>query len=121
MDIYREEIMEHYENPRNMGEIDEPDFEGKDSNASCGDMVQFQINVKDGEVKEVMWKGIGCAITTATSSKLSEYVKGKKVSALKEMNDQDYRDAIEIKVSPGRSKCVGLPISVIREMIEEVE
>ena len=77
MDLYKEEVMDHYEHPRNEGELECPDMQGKDSNASCGDMIQFYIKLegksdKGKVIADVKWKGIGCAITTAAASKLSE-------------------------------------------------
>jgi len=78
MDLYREDVMDHYEHPRNQGELLGDDvIAEKESNASCGDMVQFYLKIKDGIIVEVKWKGIGCAITTAASSKFSEYLTGK--------------------------------------------
>lgn len=118
MDLYREEIMDHYEHPRNQGEIMSPDYEGRDSNASCGDMVQFQLRIvgdlEDQTISEVKWKGIGCAITTAAASKLSEYLQGRTVRQLREMTeDQLIKTAIGFEVNPGRMKCLALPVRVV--------
>lgn len=117
MDLYQEEVMDHYENPRNQGEMENPDYEGRDSNASCGDMVQIQIRIvgdsSNQRIGEVKWKGIGCAITTAASSKLSEYVKGKKVEEVKRMSEEELVEkGIGFTVNPGRMKCLTLPVRV---------
>lgn len=112
--------MDHYEHPRNQGEIQDSDFEGKDSNASCGDMVQFQLRVEDNIVVEVKWKGIGCAITTAAASKLSEYIQGRKLKELRGMSEEQLlKEAIGFEVNPGRVKCLTLPVRLIVEVIRK--
>lgn len=118
MDLYREEVMDHYEHPRNQGELKDPDFEGRDSNASCGDMVQFQIRVEKGILVEVKWKGIGCAITTAAASKLSEWLVNKKVDDIQKMSEDELvKNAIGFEVNPGRVKCLTLPVRVIMRLL----
>lgn len=122
MDLYREEVMEHYEHPRNQGEIANPDFEGKESNASCGDIVQFQIKVIGiGEkqvISEVKWKGIGCAITTAAASKLSEWLVGKRVLEIRKLEENEILEqGIGFTVNPGRMKCLTLPVKVVKQLL----
>ena len=117
--IYREDVMDHYENPRNMGEMNAPDMDGKDANASCGDMVQFQIKVSGESISDVKWKGIGCAITTAASSKLSEWLIGKEVGKVRELGQEGLLDAIDIEVNPGRIRCVTLPINVVLDLVRK--
>ena len=118
MDIYKEEIIDHYENPRNYGDVDGYTVCERDSNASCGDMVEFQLSVKNGVVEDVGWKGVGCAITMASSSKLSEWVKGRKVEELKKKSVEELVKIVGIEVSAGRKKCVLLPIQVLKKLVE---
>ena len=117
MDIYAEEVMDHYENPRNMGELEgEGVFHGAHNNASCGDMVEFFLKVETGVVKEVKWRGVGCAISTASSSKLSEWLGGKTVSELRAMSEEELMKKVEFEVGPGREKCLRLPVHVVKEL-----
>jgi len=140
MDIYKEEVMDHYEHPRNQGSFgDAPAkggqagqvIEGKDANASCGDMVQFQIRVKKVPnsgtsesseleiIDEVKWKGIGCAITTASASKLSEYLKGQALKVVQEMSEEELLEkGIGFSVNPGREKCLTSPVKVVKKLLE---
>ncbi len=124
MDLYREEVMDHYEHPRNQGEINPSAdsgqvLEGRDSNASCGDMVQFQLRVEEDIMVEAKWKGIGCAITTAAASKLSEWLINKKVNDVKKMSEDELvKDVIGFEVNPGRAKCLTLPVRVIKRLWE---
>lgn len=126
MDLYREDVMDHYEHPRNQGEIDPSAgsgqvVEGRDSNASCGDMIQFSIRTgKSQTIEEVKWKGIGCAITTAAASKLSEYLKGKSIESLRAISDEEMAaKGIGIEVNPGRIKCLMLPVKVVKKILSK--
>lgn len=120
MDLYKEEVMDHYEHPRNQGELTgECVHTDRDSNASCGDMVQYYLKIEDGKIVEAKWKGIGCAITTASASKLSEYLPGKTLKDLQKMNDEELlNEGVGFEVNPGRIKCLTLPIKVIRKILE---
>lgn len=127
MDIYQEEVMDHYEHPRNQGELSGEDVvTARDANASCGDIVQFYFKIGNHQapnsnqqiIEEVKWKGIGCAITTAAASKLSEYLRGRTLQELREMSDdQLLKQAIGFEVNPGRMKCLTLPIKVVRTIL----
>lgn len=119
MDLYKEEVMDHYEHPRNQGELVGDDvMSDRDSNASCGDMVQFYLKIKDGVIVDVKWRGIGCAITTATASKLSEYLQGQSLKVLKEMSDEELlKEGVGFEVNPGRMKCLMLPIKVVKKLV----
>lgn len=127
MDLYKEDVMDHYEHPRNQGELGGDDvLSDRDSNASCGDMVQFYLrigkskksNSKLQTILEVKWKGIGCAITTASASKLSEYLRGQSLQALREMSEEELaKKGIGFEVNPGRIKCLMLPIKVVKMLL----
>ena len=119
MDLYTEDVLDHYEHPRNQGEISGDDvLTDRDANASCGDMVQFYLKVNKGVITEVKWKGMGCAVTTASASKLSEWLKGKKVEEIKGMSEEEMlKNGVGFEVNPGRSKCLTLPVKVLWKMI----
>ncbi|MEI6690932.1 MAG: iron-sulfur cluster assembly scaffold protein [bacterium] len=127
MDIYREDILDHYENPRNMGELTDDlsassgqVLEGRDSNASCGDMIQFQLKIVEGKIDEVKWKGIGCAISTAAASKLSEWLLGQTLKTLEKMDEEEIiEQGVGLEVNPGRMKCLTLPVRVVRKIINQ--
>lgn len=117
MDIYAEEVMDHYENPRNQGELMGKDvYTERDSNASCGDMIQMYLRVVDGKIADVKWKGIGCAISTAAASKLSQYLSGKPIATIKKMSEEELTTQIGFMINPGRMKCLTLPVRVILKM-----
>jgi len=133
MDMYREDVMDHYENPRNQGEILGDDVQtARDSNASCGDMVQFYIRVAKSSdrspksaqgselrIIDVKWKGIGCAITTAAASKLSEYLQGRTLKEVQKMSEEELlQKGIGFEVNPGRMKCLMLPVKVVKKLCQ---
>jgi nitrogen fixation NifU-like protein len=72
IDIYKENILDHYENPRNFGHLDSFDVRAHDSNPLCGDTFDIEIKFDKGKVKDVMFSGHGCAISTASASMLTE-------------------------------------------------
>lgn len=126
MDIYAEEVMDHYEHPRNQGELmGEGVLSGAHNNASCGDMIQFYLklespitnNQSSNKIVDVKWKGVGCAVSTAAASKLSEWLKGQEVEKLIEMSEEELMKAVGFEVGPGREKCLRLPAHVVKELL----
>ena len=123
MDMYREDVMDHYEHPRNQGSFgdaqDKDVLTARDSNASCGDMVKFYIRIAKGKIIEVKWEGIGCAITTAAASKLSEYLQGQSLKVVQKMSEEELvRKGVGFEVNPGRSKCLMLPVIVVGRILK---
>lgn len=121
--MYREDVMDHYEHPRNQGSFgdaqDKDVLTARDSNASCGDMVKFYIRIAKGKIIEVRWEGIGCAITTAAASKLSEYLQGQSLKVVQKMSEEELvRKGVGFEVNPGRSKCLMLPVIVVGKILK---
>ena len=77
MPIYSEKVMEHFTNPRNVGEIENADGIGEEGNPICGDMMTFYIKVKDNRLEDVKFKTFGCGAAIAVSSMVSEMAMGK--------------------------------------------
>jgi nitrogen fixation NifU-like protein len=77
MPFYSEKVMDHFQNPRNVGEIKEADGTGEIGNPVCGDMMSFYIKVKDDIIEDVKFKTFGCGAAIAVSSMVSEMAKGK--------------------------------------------
>jgi nitrogen fixation NifU-like protein len=77
MALYSDEVMDHFMNPRNVGELDSPDGVGEVGNPVCGDMMTFYITVKDDRIEEVKFKTFGCGAAIAVSSMVSEMAIGK--------------------------------------------
>ena len=118
LDMYAEEILDHYRNPRNFGKMVDPDAKFRELNPLCGDEYEFQIKLSDGSVKDIKFNGDGCAISMASASMLTEFVKDKKISELKRISPDDIFKMLGITVSPARMKCALLPLSVLKGCIE---
>ena len=120
MDLYREEILEHWRNPQNFGEMKKADVVIEQVNPLCGDEVTFYFKIKSGKVTDVKFTGSGCAISVASASMLSEAIKNKKVGQLKKITGQDVLGLIggppDGGFPPARLKCVFLPLEVIKKL-----
>jgi len=79
MPVYSEKVMDHFMNPRNVGEIEDADGVGEEGNPVCGDMMTFYIKVKDNHLSDVKFKTFGCGAAIAVSSIVSEMAVGKTV------------------------------------------
>ena len=113
-DLYRENILDHYHNPRNKGRLEEPDISYKDSNPLCGDVVQIDIALEDGRVKDVRFDGEGCAISLASASMLTEAIEGKSLEELKGFGKEEMLDLVAISLGPVRIKCALLPLKALK-------
>ena len=86
MPVYNDLVMDHFMNPRNVGEIEDPDGVGEEGNPVCGDMMTFYIRVKDNKLEDVKYKTFGCGAAIAVSSIVSEMAKGKTLDEVKKIN-----------------------------------
>lgn len=116
-EIYREMILEHYKNPRNMGVVSEPDATAADSNQSCGDVVEIQIKFNGGGVEDVKFQGHGCAISQAYTDMLIDMIKNKRIEDAVGITHEDLLKEIGIELSPMRLKCALLGMKVLKTAI----
>lgn len=87
--------MEHFRNPRNMGEMEEPDGVGTVGNPICGDLMTIYIKILEDRVVDVKFKTFGCAAAIATSSMITELAKGKTVDEALKLTKKDIADALD--------------------------
>jgi len=113
-DIYKDIILDYYRNPRNFGDLPNPDVRAKDSNPLCGDIIEMQLKINDGKVEDVRFKGKGCAISQASASMLTEVVKGKSLDEVKAMRKADVLNLLGIDPGPTRIKCALLGLKVMK-------
>ena len=91
--MYSKKVLEHFQNPHNQGKMDDATAVGEDGSQACGDVVKFYLKVKDDVIEDVKFETLGCAAAIATSSALTDMVKGKTVDeALKITKDQLIED-----------------------------
>jgi nitrogen fixation protein NifU and related proteins len=114
-DLYRENILQHYKNPSNWGELDAPDLEFFDSNPLCGDELRVQLHTDDdGTITEVRFSGHGCAISQASASMASEEIVGMKVDDVLRLDRSFVLDLLGIDISATRIKCALLSLKVLK-------
>lgn len=113
-DLYRENILDHYENPRNYGTLESPDFSYRDFNPLCGDEIQIDLRMADGKVEQIGFEGKGCAISLASASMLTEIVEGMNLAGLRNLGKEDILESLGIPLSPMRLKCALLPLKALK-------
>lgn len=92
--LYSEKVMDHFRNPRNVGEIKDADGIGEVGNAKCGDIMRVYIKVKDGIISDVKFMTFGCGSAIATSSIATELIKGKPIEQALELTNQAVVEAL---------------------------
>lgn len=116
--MYTEKVLDHFRNPRNMGEIKNPDGFGKVGNPVCGDVMAIYIKVKDERIVDIKFKTFGCTAAVATSSVLTEMVKGKTIDEALKITRDDV--ANELGGLPAiKMHCSNLAADALREAIKD--
>ncbi|RKY51324.1 MAG: Fe-S cluster assembly scaffold protein NifU [Candidatus Neomarinimicrobiota bacterium] len=95
MENYSEKVMDHFRNPRNVGEIENPDGTGHVGNPICGDVMELYIKVKDNIITDAKFKTFGCGAAIATSSMVTELVIGKTIEEAKEITNNVVAEALD--------------------------
>jgi nitrogen fixation NifU-like protein len=119
-DFYRENILDHYKNPRNHGHIDHPSAVAEGVNPLCGDELSVELKVEDGIVTDVRYNGRGCAISQASASMLSDVVMGKPLDQLAGISKEDVLEELGIPLSPIRLKCAMLSVGVLKVALSQL-
>ncbi|MGB8647744.1 MAG: SUF system NifU family Fe-S cluster assembly protein [Anaerolineae bacterium] len=113
-DLYREQIIDHYQHPHNHGTLEQPDISFEDSNPLCGDKIRIDMKVVNGIVQDIRFSGRGCAISQAAASMLTDEIKGKPLDEIKRLDKQTILDLIGIPLGPTRLKCALLSLKVVK-------
>ena len=114
-ELYRENILEHYKQPHNWGELPEPDLEFEDFNPLCGDELKVQLKVDgDDRIADVRFSGHGCAISQASASMASDEIVGMPVEDLLKLDRSFVLDLLGIDISATRLKCALLSLKVLK-------
>ncbi len=118
--IYSNKVLEHFKNPKNVGEIKDADGIGEVGNPICGDTMTIYIKVKDKRIKDIKFQTFGCAAAIASSSMLTELAKGKTIADAKKIT----RDAVadELGGLPSiKMHCSNLATDALKKAIEDYE
>ncbi len=112
--LYREIILEHWQNPQNFGVIDNADIDVTGKNPTCGDQIRITARKKDGRITDIAFTGEGCAISKASTSLFTESIKGKTTSDVKKIPETEIIEALGVPISPARTKCALLAYSTLQ-------
>jgi len=114
-DLYREQIIDHYKNPRMKGVLDPHDISYEDDNPLCGDRLRIDVRLgADGRVSEAAFSGQGCAISQASADLLTESIIGKSLEEVRAIGKDDILEMLGIELSPVRLKCALLSLKVLK-------
>jgi nitrogen fixation NifU-like protein len=114
-DLYRENILQHYKNPHNWGELQDADYEADDLNPLCGDELKVQLKVDgDDRIADVRFSGHGCAISQASASMASDEIIGMPIEDLLKLDRSFVLDLLGIDISATRLKCALLSLKVLK-------
>jgi nitrogen fixation protein NifU and related proteins len=118
MPIYSEKVMDHFTNPRNVGEIENPDGVGEEGNPVCGDMMTFYIKVKDDRLEDVKFKTFGCGAAIAVSSITSEMAKGKTLDEAMKITPEVVAEGLE-GLPKNKLHCSNLGAQALQKAIRD--
>ena len=120
--IYQDQIIDYYKYPRNKRKIDDPSFDYGDQNPVCGDEIHFYVKFDDdGKVSDASFEGVGCAISQASVSMLTDLIEGMTLEELKQLTNEDIKEMLGIPLSPVRLKCAILGLKVLEGGIIKFE
>ena len=116
--MYSEKVMDHFENPRNVGEIEDANGVGTVGNAKCGDIMRMFLKVEDGIIQDVKFKTFGCGAAIATSSMATEMVKGKTLKEALALTNKAVAEALD-GLPPVKMHCSLLAEEAIHAAVED--
>ena len=120
MPVYSEKVMDHFMNPRNVGEIPDADGEGSVGNPVCGDMMSFYIKVDDDRLSDVKFKTFGCGAAIAVSSMVSEMAKGKTLEEAMKITPKSVADELE-GLPKNKFHCSNLGAQALHKAIKDYQ
>lgn len=117
MEMYSEKVMDHFSNPRNVGEIKDADGVGTVGNPTCGDLMTMYIKVKDNKIEDVKFKTFGCGAAIATSSMTTELAKGKTIEEALNISRAEVAENLG-GLPPIKMHCSNLAADALHEAIK---
>lgn len=118
--FYQKVLMEHFKNPKNKKEVENPNFSSGEENPSCGDEISMTGLVEDGKLVDVGFQGKGCVISIATASLLTEECKGKTVEEIMALTKEDIFKMIGMELGPNRLRCALLSLETLHKGLLEL-
>lgn len=116
--MYTEKVMDHFSNPRNVGEIENANGVGEVGNASCGDIMKIYLKVEDDIIQDVKFKTFGCGAAIATSSMVTELAIGKSIDEALILTNQAVAEALD-GLPPAKMHCSNLAADALHDAIKD--
>lgn len=118
--MYSEKVMDHFENPRNVGRLDDANAVGEVGNATCGDIMKIYMKIENGIIEDVKFKTFGCGAAIATSSMATELVKGKSIKEALELTNKAVMEALD-GLPPAKVHCSVLAEEAIHAALKDYQ
>lgn len=115
--MYKEIVIEHFMNPRNVGVIENPDGYAKVESSACGDMMEIYLKIEDNAIADVKFRTFGCAAAIASSSLASEMIKGQPIKAASDLTEADIAD--QLGLPEPKLHCSVLAISALHAALND--
>ncbi len=116
--MYSDKVMDHFTNPRNMGKMENPHGESQVGNPTCGDIMKIAIKVEDNRIKDIKFQTFGCGAAVATSSMITEMVKGKTLDEAMGISNKAVAEALD-GLPPVKMHCSNLAAEALHKAIED--
>lgn len=116
MNLYQEEILEHYRHPHHKKRLESPTASFEAVNPLCGDKLGVDVEVEDGVIKDFGFWGDGCAISQASMSMLSDQIVGKQMKEVIRIGENDILNMLGVPIGPNRMKCALLSLKVLEQL-----
>jgi len=117
-ELYQQVILDHNKSPRNFKKLEDANHHAEGHNPLCGDRIDLQLRIEDDKIKEVRFRGEGCAVSTATSSILTDFIKGKKLSEVESLTAEGVLSLLGMeRLAPARIKCALLSWQALRSVL----
>jgi nitrogen fixation protein NifU and related proteins len=114
--LYREIILEHWQNPQNYGTMKNPDFKVEGNNPTCGDIITITGIIKNDKLTDIKFTSDGCAISKASASLFTEKIKGLKLKEIKKLDQEDALEELGVTITPARHNCALLCFKTIQKI-----
>ncbi len=119
MDLYQQNILDHYHHPKHKGKLPVADRHNEAANTLCGDKVELWIKIDNEKITTVGWDGEGCVLTQAACSLLCEKLINKSITEATTLDPQFMQQLVAVPLGPTRLRCALLPLEVLQKALKE--
>ncbi|MAF20533.1 MAG: iron-sulfur cluster assembly scaffold protein [Parcubacteria group bacterium] len=118
--MYNKKVLDHFQKPKNMGKLKNPDVVAEVGNMQCGDIMRLYIKVKDDKIKDISFETMGCVAAISTSSMITELAKGKTLAQASKITFQDVVGELG-ELPPVKMHCADLAVKALRKAIKKYQ